>query len=82
MMNNQEYQQLKKKHLSNLILGKNGAFAPMLKRFLEEALKTGMDAYLNQEARSRGHKRNGKKTKCIKSSDGTFIIGNATRSNK
>ena len=34
----------------------------MLKRFLEEALKTGMDAYLNQEARSRGNKRNDKKT--------------------
>ena len=46
----------------------------MLKSFLEEALKTEMDAYLNQEARSRGHKRDGKKTKRIKSSDGTFII--------
>jgi hypothetical protein len=33
----------------------------MLKNFLEEALKTEMDSYLNQEQRVTGNKRNGKK---------------------
>jgi len=65
-MNNQKYEQLKEKALKHIksdqaLFGKNGAFAPILKSFLEEALKTEMDTYLNQEARSRGHKRNGKK---------------------
>ena len=58
-MNNQEYQQLKEKALKQFKSGqalfeKNGAFAPILKSLLEEALKTEMDAYLNQEARSGG----------------------------
>ena len=78
-MNNQEYQQLKEKALNQFkngeaLFGKEGAFAPMLKSFLEEALQTEMEAYLNEERRARGNKRNGKKTKTIKSSDGTFVI--------
>ena len=61
-MNNQKYKQLKEKALKQFksgqaLFGKNGAFAPILKSLLEEALKTEMDAYLNQEARSRGNKR-------------------------
>ena len=65
-MNNQKYEQLKEKALKQFksgqaLFGKNVAFAPMLKSFLEEALKTEMDAYLNQKARSRRNKRNGKK---------------------
>ena len=65
-MNNQEYEQLKEKVLKQFKSGqvlfeKNGTFVPILKSFLEEALKTVMDAYLNQEARSKGNKRNGKK---------------------
>ena len=65
-MNNQEYEQLKEKALKQFksgqaLFGKNGAFTSMLKNFLEEALKTEMDSYLNQEQRVTGNKRNGKK---------------------
>lgn len=78
-MNNQEYEQLKEKALKQFkngeaLFGKEGAFAPMLKSFLEEALQTEMEAYLNEETRASGNKRNGKKTKTIKSFDGPFII--------
>ena len=52
-MNNQEYEQLKEKVLKQFksgqgLFGKMELLPPMLKRFLEEALKTEMDAYLNQ----------------------------------
>ena len=56
------------------LFGKEGAFAPLLKRFLEEALKAEMENHLDNEARSDGNKRNGKKSKTIKSSDGSFEI--------
>ena len=79
MMNNQEYEQLKEKALQQFkkgesLFGKDGAFAPMLKSFIEETLQAEMDAHLDEETRSSGNKRNGKKKKTIKSSDGTFVI--------
>lgn len=72
------YEELKEKALKKFkngepLFGKNGAFAPMLKSFIEEALKSEMEAHLDQEARGSGNKRNGKKTKTIKSSEGTFV---------
>ena len=48
------------------LFGKEGAFAPMLKNFLEEALNAEMENHLNQEVRKTGNKRNGKKQKIIK----------------
>lgn len=43
--------------------GKEGAFAPMLKSFIQETLQAEMDAYLDEDTRSNGNKRNGKKQK-------------------
>lgn len=46
----------------------------MLKSFLEAALQAEMEAHLTDEQRSKGNKRNGKGTKTIKSSTGSFQI--------
>ena len=78
-MTQEELDQLQKKALEQFksgqpLLGKDGAFAPMLKQFLEAALQAEMDAHLSEEQRQDGNKRNGKGTKTIKSAEGTFQI--------
>ena len=78
-MNNFNYNEIRSKALKQFkqgkpLFGKDGAFAPLLKNFLQEALEAEMDIHLNQETRSLGNKRNGKKSKQIKSIDGTFEI--------
>ncbi len=54
--------------------GKNGAFAPLLKEFLEAALEGEMAAHLDEEERATGNKRNGRGSKRVKSMDGEFEI--------
>lgn len=56
------------------LFGKDGAFAPMLKSFIEKALESEMEGHLDTEERSKGNKRNGKGKKTIKSGFGTFDI--------
>lgn len=56
------------------LFGKDGAFAPMLKSFLEKALEAEMGAHLDEESRGDGNKRNGYGTKTVKSSSGEFVI--------
>ncbi|MBU2913039.1 IS256 family transposase [Reichenbachiella agariperforans] len=56
------------------LFGKDGAFAPILKQFLEAALESEMEEHLDSEERLQGNKRNGKGKKTIKSSTGTFEI--------
>lgn len=56
------------------LFGKDGAFAPLLKSFIEKALEAEMEEHLNDEERSQGNKRNGKGKKTIKSSAGSFQI--------
>ena len=56
------------------LFGKGGAFAPLLKQFLEEALESEMETHLDESARLDGNKRNGKGSKTIKSSTGAFEI--------
>ena len=79
-MENLNYEQLKAKALKQFtqgqpLFGKDGAFAPLLKSFLEEALNAEMDTHLSHKPDNNdNNKRNGKKTKTIKSSDGSFII--------
>ena len=46
----------------------------MLKQFLEAALESEMEEYLDSGERFHGNKRNGKGKKMIKSSTGTFQI--------
>lgn len=74
--NNEE---LQKKALEQLksgksLFGKEGAFAPLLKNFIEKALEAEMDSHLDEEQREHGNKRNGKGRKTIKSCSGSFEI--------
>lgn len=78
-MTQEELNQLQKKALDQFksgksLFGKDGAFAPMLKQFLESALDAEMEEHLDEDQRSEGNKRNGKGKKTIKSSTGSFAI--------
>lgn len=75
----EEYEALKKKALEQFkrgepLLGKNGAFAPLLKEFLESALDAEVEEHLDEGERNRGNRRNGKSKKIVKSSDGSFEL--------
>ena len=79
MLAQEEINHLKSKSLTQFksgksLFGKDGAFAPMLKNFLEVALKSEMEEHLDSEERFHGNKGNGKSKKAIKSSTGTFEI--------
>jgi len=72
-------EKLQKKALEQLksgksLFGKDGAFAPLLKNFIEKALEAEMEGYLDDEQRAQGNKRNGRGKKTIKSSSGSFEI--------
>jgi len=78
-MTQKELNQLQEKALTQLksgesLFGKDGAFAPMLKGFIETALQAEMEAHLDEQQRKGGNKRNGKGRKTIKSSAGSFEI--------
>ena len=78
-MENIKYNELRDKALQQFrqgksLFGKDGAFSPLLKNFLEEALEAEMDNHLDQEARELGNKRNGKRSKTLKTNDGSFEI--------
>jgi len=76
---NEEYEALKKKALQQFktgqpLLGKDGAFAPLLKQFLESALESEMEEHLDETERVKGNRRNGTSKKLVKSSDGSFEL--------
>ncbi len=78
-MNQEELNEMERKALKQLrsgqpLLGKGGAFAPLLKGFLEKALEAEMTDHLDESERTVGNKRNGKGKKTIKSSAGSFEI--------
>src|SRR5690625_624185 len=78
-MTQKELDQLQKKALEQLqsgesLFGNDGAFAPMLKSFIESALQAEMDGHLDENQRGSGNKRNGKGRKTIKSAAGSFEI--------
>lgn len=78
-MRQEELNELQKKALEQFksgqsLFGKDGAFAPMLKQFLESALEAEMNEHLDEQKRDQGNKRNGKGKKTIKSSTGSFDI--------
>jgi len=73
------HRELQKKALEQLksgksLFGKDGAFAPLLKNFIEKALDAEMDGHLDEDQRDQGNKRNGRGKKTIKSSSGSFEI--------
>jgi transposase-like protein len=76
---NEEYEALKKKALEQFktgqpLLGKDGAFAPLLKQFLESALESEIEDHLDEDERIKGNRRNGSSKKIVKSSDGSFEL--------
>ena len=76
------YESLKKKALEQFrsgksLTGKDGAFAPLLKQFLEVALEAELEAHItesNQDATQPKNRKNGKTRKTIRSNDGEFEI--------
>ena len=65
------YKEIKKKALEQLrsgksLYGKDGAFAPMLKDFIEAALESELENHLDEEERIKGNRKNGKSSKTIK----------------
>lgn len=78
-MDREDLEGIEKKALEQLksgksLFSKDGAFAPLLKGFIEKALESEMEDHLDESERIRGNKRNGKGKKTIKSSTGSFEI--------
>lgn len=78
-MTEEQYSEMQSKALAQLrsgtsLLGKDGAFAPLLKQFIESALESEMDAHLDDEERRKKNKRNGRGTKILKTSTGEVEI--------
>lgn len=78
-MESEEFKKMQKLALEQLrsgqsLTGKGGAFAPLLKQFLETALAVEMEEHLSEEERESGNKRNGKSTKTLKTVDGEVVI--------
>ena len=75
-----EYEALKKKALEQFrsgesLFGKDGAFGPMLKEFLELALEAEMEGHLS-ESKSEGssNRRNGHSVKLLKTGNGSLEL--------
>ena len=78
-MDREDLEGIEKKALEQLksgksLFGKDGAFAPLLKGFIEKALESEMEDHLDEPERIRGNKRNRKGKKTIKSTAGSFEI--------
>lgn len=74
-----DYDALKNKALSQLrsgasLYGKDGAFAPLLKEFLQTALEEELNNHLDDEQRESGNRKNGHSSKSVKTSSGTIEI--------
>lgn len=78
-MSQEEFAAFKQKALEQFksgqsLTGKAGVFAPLLKDFIEAALESEMQAHLDEAERDKGNKRNGRKSKRLKSSAGELEI--------
>ena len=74
-----DYELMKQKALEQLrsgksLYGKDGAFAPLLKSFLDSALEAELESHLDKDERLSGNRRNGKTTKDIRTSSGTISV--------
>ena len=56
------------------LLGKDGAFAPLLESILNVALEGEMDAHLTEDERLSGNRRNGKMQKQVQTSMGEVTV--------
>jgi len=78
-MNKYDIQKIKEKALKQFktgksLFGKDGAFAPLLQNFIQEALEAEMEDHLSEEERKKGNKRNGRGEKSVKSASGDFKV--------
>lgn len=74
-----DYEALKKKTLEQFRSGKDlfskgGAFAPLLKDFLEAALQAELEEHLDQESPELNNRKNGYNTKFLKTGAGTIEL--------
>ena len=74
-----DYEALKKKTLEQFRSGKDlfskgGAFAPLLKEFLEAALQAELDEHLDNEDEAQQNRKNGYTTKQLKTASGTIEL--------
>ena len=72
-------EEIKKKALEQFrsgksLYGKDGAFAPLLKSFLEAALEGEMESHLDEDERQEGNRRNGKTRKTVQTSSGPVVL--------
>lgn len=78
-MKNFNFEEIKNKALEQLksgksLLGKDGAFAPLLESILNAALEGEMDAHLDEEERDSGNRRNGKMHKQVQTPLGEVTV--------
>lgn len=78
-MKSKEFEKMQKLALDQLmsgksLTGKDGAFAPLLKQFLDAALEAEMEEHLDEEERAKKNKRNGKGKKTLKTNAGEVEI--------
>ena len=74
-----DFESIKNKAIAQLkagkpLLGKDGAFAPLLESILNAALEGEMDAHLSEEERMSGNRRNGKMQKQVQTSMGEVTV--------
>jgi transposase-like protein len=74
-----DYEALKTKALEQFrtgksLYGKDGAFAHLLKDFLESALEAELEVHLDDEQRKNGNRRNGQSSKLLKTAEGSFEL--------
>jgi len=78
-MESEDFKLMRDKALEQLrsgqsLTGKDGVFAPLLKQFIESALEAEMSSHLDDFERISGNKRNGKKSKTLKTGSGEIEI--------
>jgi len=74
-----DFESIKDKALEQLksgksLLGKDGAFAPLLESIINAALEGEMDAHMTDEERSNGNRRNGHISKQVQTSMGEVTV--------
>lgn len=81
-MNNSQsidYELIKKQALEQFrsgksLTGKGGAFAPLLKQFLEAALEGELESHLSDQESENSNRKNGKTSKTVNTTDGQFEL--------
>jgi putative transposase len=74
-----DYELMKQTALEQLrsgksLYGKDGAFAPLLKSFLDSALEAELESHLDEQERLKGNRKNGKTSKEVRTSSGTITV--------